>query len=57
MVLFTSPEDMIIGSTVSFNQREITSQQAAVELKTTGRLLESAMDYHHQADDHFQHKV
>ena len=55
MVLFTSPEDMIIGSTVNLSQRETTSQQAAVELKTTGRLLETAMDYHTHED--CQHKV
>ncbi len=55
MVLFTAPEDMIIGTSIGLHEREVTAQQAVEDLRTTGRLLESAMDY--LTEDEFNTKV
>ena len=45
MVLFTAPEDMIMGSTCHIHKREVTSQVAARDLKTTRNLRDSALSY------------
>ena len=46
MVLFTSPEDMLIGQSVVLQHRkEITSERAATRLKTVNRLVSSSLDY------------
>ena len=46
---------MIIGRPLGLHEREGTAQQAVDDLKTTGRLLESAMDY--LTEDDFNTKV
>ena len=46
MVLFTSPEDMIIGQSAALHRREGTSQAAASHLKTVPNLVSSSLAYH-----------
>ena len=45
MVLFTSPDDMVIGRSCQVHQREVTSKQAARELRTTENLVNTALNY------------
>lgn len=45
MVLFTSPDDMVIGRSCQVHQREITSRQAARELRTTENLINTALNF------------
>ena len=46
MVLFTSPEDMVIGQSVVLQHRkEITSETAATRLKTVNKLVSSSLNY------------
>ena len=46
MVLFTSPEDMVVGQSVTLQYRkDITSAAAARRLKTVNKLVSSSMDY------------
>jgi hypothetical protein len=46
MVLFTSPEDMVIGQSVALQHRkEITSETAATRLKTVNKLVSSSLGY------------
>ena len=46
MVLFTSPEDMMVGHTVVLQHRkEVTSEQAASRLKTVNKLVSSSLGY------------
>ena len=45
MVLFTSPDDMVIGRSCQVHQREVTSKQAARELRTTDNLVNTALNY------------
>lgn len=46
MVLFTSPEDMILGQPVVLQHRkEVTSTAAANKLKTINRLVSSSLGY------------
>ena len=45
-MLFTSPEDMIVGQSVTLQHRkEVTSATAARRLKTVNRLVTSSMEY------------
>ena len=45
-MLFTSPEDMVVGQSVTLQHRkEITSAAAARRLKTVNKLVSSSMDY------------
>ena len=45
-MLFTSPEDMIIGHSVTLQHRkEVTSASAARKLRTVNKLVSSTMDY------------
>ena len=46
MVLFTSPEDMIVGQSVTLQHRqEVTSATAAQRLRTVNTLVSSSLDY------------
>ena len=45
MVLFTSPEDMVIGQSLALHRREGTSQSAAAQLKTVPKLVSSSLAY------------
>lgn len=45
MVLFTSPEDMIIGQAVTMHRKQVTSETAAKKLKTVNNLVSSTLTY------------
>ena len=50
MVLFTAPEDMIFGSSCHIHKREVATQSAAKQLKTTKNLMDSALNYSSEND-------
>ena len=45
MVLFTAPEDMIIGQPCRLHHKSLTTHNAADKLKTTTELKESVLKY------------
>ena len=50
LVLFTAPEDMIIGRACHVYEKEITSKYAARDLRTTSGLMGSALGYSPEND-------
>ena len=54
-MLFTSPEDMIMGKSCQLHQKEVTTQRAARDLKTTSNLVDAAMNFEMEKVQYMYH--
>ena len=48
MVLFTAPEDMVLGQACQLHCRDITARETVRELNSSHKLVKSVMDYEGQ---------